>query len=84
MNLTIRPLTPELWPKLEDLFGESGAVGGCWCMYWRLGRAICRRSREENKAAFRAVMLEWVRAGPTCARTHARSPDLPGWAMQIA
>jgi hypothetical protein len=40
MKLTIRPLTPDLWAALEDLFGENSAVGGCWCMYWRIGRAI--------------------------------------------
>ena len=40
MKLTIRPLTPDLWAALEDLFGENGAVGGCWCMYRRIGRAI--------------------------------------------
>ena len=28
LKLTIRPLTPELWPALEVLFGENGAVGG--------------------------------------------------------
>jgi hypothetical protein len=33
MKLTVRPLTTDLWPALEDLFGENGAVGGCWCMY---------------------------------------------------
>lgn len=27
--------TPELWSKLEKLFGKSGAFWGCWCMYWR-------------------------------------------------
>jgi GNAT superfamily N-acetyltransferase len=32
----IYPLTPERWPDLEKLFGPRGAVGGCWCMYWRL------------------------------------------------
>jgi hypothetical protein len=57
---TIRPLTPDLWPALEDLFGENGAVGGNWCMYWRIGRAIRENPREENKAAFRKV----VRCGP--------------------
>ena len=38
MKLIIRPLTPDLWPALEDLFGKGGASNGCWCMYWRLGR----------------------------------------------
>src|SRR5436190_20118919 len=60
MKLTIRPLTPDLWPALEDLFGENGAVGGCWCMYWRVGRAYRERPPEENRAAFREV----VKRGP--------------------
>jgi len=30
------PLSRENWPDLEQLFGEKGACGGCWCMYWRL------------------------------------------------
>ena len=60
MKLTIRPLTAELWPALEDLFGENGAVGGFWCMYWRIGRAYRNRPGAENKAAFQEV----VRRGP--------------------
>jgi hypothetical protein len=35
MTLAIRPLLPELWPALEDLFGAKGACNGCWCMYGR-------------------------------------------------
>jgi GNAT superfamily N-acetyltransferase len=60
MKLRVRPLTPDLWPALEDLFGEIGAVGGCWCMYWRIGRAYRERPREENRAAF----CEVVKRGP--------------------
>jgi GNAT superfamily N-acetyltransferase len=60
MPLTVRPLTPDLWPALEDLFGELGACNGCWCMYWRIGSAYRTRTREENKAAFREV----VKRGP--------------------
>ena len=55
MDLTVRPLTPELWPALESLFGPAGASNGCWCMYWRVGPAYHRRSREDNKAALRAI-----------------------------
>jgi GNAT superfamily N-acetyltransferase len=58
--LTIRPLTPDLWPALEDLFGARGACNGCWCMYWRIGSAYRRRSSGENRRDFRAV----VRRGP--------------------
>jgi GNAT superfamily N-acetyltransferase len=59
-KLTIRPLTPDLWPALEDLFGEKGACNGCWCMAGRIGAAYRKRAREKNKAAFRAI----VRKGP--------------------
>jgi len=59
-ELVIRPLTPELWPALEDLFGEKGACNGCWCMYWRIGAAYRKRPGDENQAAFRKI----VEAGP--------------------
>jgi GNAT superfamily N-acetyltransferase len=38
LKLTFRPATPERWGDLEELFGERGACGGCWCMFWRLPR----------------------------------------------
>lgn len=60
LNLTIHPLTPDLFPALEDLFGEQGPVSRCWCMYWRIGSDYLRKPRAENKAAFREV----VKQGP--------------------
>ena len=48
-NLTIRPLTAEQWPALEDLFGMAGASNGCWCMYWRIGPRYRSRPRADNK-----------------------------------
>jgi len=60
MKLAIRPLTPDLWPALEDLFGKAGASNGCWCMYWRIGSLYRQRPRERNKAAFRRI----VKRGP--------------------
>jgi GNAT superfamily N-acetyltransferase len=56
MKLTIRPLTPDLWSGLEDLFGKNGACNGCWCMYGRIGSAYRKRPGEENKVAFREVV----------------------------
>ena len=52
LKILIHPLTPELLPDLEDLFGEKGAVGGCWCMYWRIGNQYRKRPAEANKADF--------------------------------
>jgi GNAT superfamily N-acetyltransferase len=60
LKLTIRPLTPELWPALEELFGESGPCSKCWCMYWRIGAAYRKESRDANRTAFHKI----VKAGP--------------------
>jgi GNAT superfamily N-acetyltransferase len=74
-SLTIRPLTPDLWPALENLFGKNGACNGCWCMYWRIGSAYYKRSRELNKADFKRI----VKRGPPPGLL-AFSGDLPiGW-----
>ncbi len=59
MKLTIRPLKPDLWPALEDLFGKSVACNGC-CVYWRIGSGYRRQARPRNRAAFRMV----VKRGP--------------------
>lgn len=60
MEYTVLPLTPERWPAFEDLFGPNGAVGGCWCMFWRIGNEYHRQTAEANKAAF----FELVHNGP--------------------
>jgi len=58
-KLTIRPLTPELWPALEDLFGPNVASSGCWCMWWRSGSAHVRIEKaSENRAAFKRVVTQ--------------------------
>ena len=57
MKLTILPLTPDLWPALEDLFGKNGACNGCWCMHWRIGSAYHKRPRKLNRADFREVVM---------------------------
>jgi GNAT superfamily N-acetyltransferase len=36
MKIQIKEMTPRLWEDLEQLFGEKGACGGCWCMWWRI------------------------------------------------
>jgi len=59
-KLRVRPLTPDLWPSLVDLFGEKGACNGCWCMYWRIGPAYRKRPRDLNKQDF----VEIVENGP--------------------
>lgn len=58
MKLSFRPLTPDLWPALEDLFADSAVCSKCWCMYWRSGNSYRRESRESNKSAFRKIVSD--------------------------
>ena len=52
-----RELTPDRWTDLESLFGQRGACGGCWCMWWRLKRSTFNQQKgEKNKAAFKDVV----------------------------
>ena len=56
-DLEVHPLTPERWADLEALFGERGAYGGCWCMWWRLTRAQFEQQKGEgNRQALRAII----------------------------
>lgn len=74
-KLTIRPVTPALWPDLAQLFGEHGACNGCWCMYWRIGSGYYKRPREKNQADFRKI----VKKGPPPGLL-AFDGDIPvGW-----
>ena len=36
LALEFHPLTVDKWKDFEELFGDRGACGGCWCMWWRL------------------------------------------------
>jgi GNAT superfamily N-acetyltransferase len=55
--LTFHPLVPERWADLERLFGQRGACGGCWCMWWRLSRSeFTRRKGEGNRRALRRIV----------------------------
>jgi len=58
-SLVFHPLTADRWPDLERLFGERGACGGCWCMWWRLTRAEFEKNKgAANKRAFRTIVRD--------------------------
>jgi GNAT superfamily N-acetyltransferase len=51
------PVTAKRWPDMVQLFGERGACGGCWCMYWRLTRSeFSRRKGAQNKRAMKSII----------------------------
>jgi GNAT superfamily N-acetyltransferase len=56
-RLTFHPLTPDRWDDFERLFGERGACGGCWCMWWRLKRSLFEKQKGAgNKRAMKAIV----------------------------
>ena len=58
-RLKFRPLTPDRWDDLEDLFGPRGACGGCWCMWWRCTRRqFDLNGNEGNRRAFRKIVSQ--------------------------
>ncbi len=55
--LSFHPLTPERWDDFVELFGEHGAYGGCWCMWWRLTRREFEQQQgQANKRAMHAIV----------------------------
>jgi GNAT superfamily N-acetyltransferase len=57
LKLRFHALTPQRWHDLETLFGERGACGGCWCMWWTLKRAafVAGKGDKNRKALKKRV-----------------------------
>ncbi|MCQ3939038.1 MAG: GNAT family N-acetyltransferase [Chloroflexi bacterium] len=57
LDLSFHPLTQKLWRDFEMLFGENGACGGCWCMYWKLrGKAFDENKGEGNRQMQKSIV----------------------------
>jgi GNAT superfamily N-acetyltransferase len=56
-SVEIHPLTPGRWDDLVALFGERGACGGCWCMWWRLPKREFEAQRAVERGAPNRVAL---------------------------
>jgi len=58
-KISCHPLTESNWKDFEKLFGAKGACGGCWCMYWRLGREDFDRNKGEgNKKSMKKLVVK--------------------------
>lgn len=64
MKLTFKPLTKKTWNNFENLFGERGACGGCWCMWWRLKSSDFEKQKGvSNKKAMRSLVKKGEQIG---------------------
>lgn len=56
-SLKFHPVTIDRWADFERLFGEHGAYGGCWCMWWRTTRArFAEQAGEGNRQAMKGIV----------------------------
>lgn len=77
-RVRVRAITANDWPIIEQLFGENGACGGCWCMYWRVprgGKLWDESKGEKNRRAFRKLVTAGNVHG--CIAFHGNDPV--GW-----
>lgn len=56
-DLKFCPLTSQKWKDFEELFGERGACGGCWCMSWRIPKPQFKEQKgQKNKLAMKRIV----------------------------
>lgn len=79
MALLVKPLTPDLWPDFEDLFGRQGACYGCWCTHFRLPPAV---RRQNDGVRNKDVIRQRIEAGPPPGLLAFIDGQAVGW-MQI-
>ena len=57
--LKFYPVTKSRWAHFEQLFGERGACGGCWCMAWRLPPAAWKAGKDGgNKLNMKSLVAQ--------------------------
>ena len=59
-QLDVEPVTKKNWNKFVELFGEKGACGNCWCMYYRLSKMdfLEGKFNDGNKNAIKNLVWE--------------------------
>ena len=64
-HLRIESVTKKNWNEFVNLFGEKGACGNCWCMYYRLSNSAFREGKVEegNKNAMKEIVWKGKPAG---------------------
>jgi len=77
IRIECHPLTPDRWGDFVRLFGENGACGGCWCMWWRQTRA---EFDKKHGAANRRAMKRIVESGQVPGVLGYEGEKVIGWA----
>ncbi|MBK9636902.1 MAG: GNAT family N-acetyltransferase [Bacteroidetes bacterium] len=58
-SITVEPLTKKNWEKFLALFGDKGACGNCWCMYYRLSKSEFQEGKfdDGNRLAMKELVF---------------------------
>jgi len=59
-QLTFEPLTKANWGKFVQLFGERGACGNCWCMWYRIRKQDFQEGKENDGNKLAIKELVWA------------------------
>ncbi len=63
----VYPVDKSRWKDFEELFGERGACGGCWCMAWRLkAKEFEKQKGAGNKDAMKKIINNNEKPGIIC------------------
>jgi GNAT superfamily N-acetyltransferase len=80
MKPEIHPLIPDRWDDLVELFGDRGAYGGCWCMFFRSSGATFREGAA-NRGALNPERLHALTREGRVPGLLAYVDDRPAWAV---
>ncbi len=67
-ELTFELLSKKNWTQFVALFGERGACGNCWCMYFRLTKDefVAGKTDDGNKDRMKALVWDNKPTGMLC------------------
>ena len=74
--LKLQPLMADNWGLFEDVMGEKGGCGGCWCMYFRMSSTEFRNGKYEGH---KGRMHEIVKAGKPTGLIATLNEEAVGW-----
>ena len=75
-SLKLQPLTVNNWHLFEEVMGEKGGCGGCWCMYFRL---FPKEFSNDKYEGHKGRMYDLVKAAKPTGLIATYNKEAVGW-----